>query len=73
MTDGVKELVGKRQAIRFASQLIGNQAKYLHPTTHKDGVSELRKMKRLLDEVAEDDLEELNRLKRRQQPAGALR
>jgi len=72
MTDGVKNFIGKQRALKIASQLCRNHAQYLHPVQHKDGVSEARRL--ALDlEAIEDDLEELNRLKRRQQPAGALR
>lgn len=73
MTDGVKNLRGKRRSLDFALYLISEQARHLNPSRHRDGISELRTHKRNLEDIREDDLEELNQHKRRQQPAGVLR
>lgn len=73
MTDGVKDFAYKNRVLKDAAQFYRNQAKYLHPEQHKDGVSEARRRALVLERIADEDLEELNRLKRRQQPAGALR
>ncbi len=73
MTDGVKNLGGKRRSLDFALHLISEQARHLNPSRHRDGISELRTHKRNLEDIREEDLETLNRLNRPQKPAGALR
>ncbi len=69
---GVANLERKRKALAIAARLVKQAGASLSPATHKDGVSEARRIALDLESI-EPDLDTLDAIKRRQQPAGALR
>jgi len=69
---GVANLDRKRKALAIAAGLAKQAGASLSPVTHKDGVTEARRVALDLESI-EQDLDTLDAIKRRQQPAGALR
>ena len=67
---GVSNLHRKQQALTIAARLAKQAGASM--SGQKDGVSEARRLALDLESIS-DDLDQLDSLKRRQQPAGALR
>lgn len=69
---GVKDLGRKQHALKVAVQLAKQAGGQLNPAAQRDAVAETRRLALDLESISED-LDQLDSLTRRPQPAGALR